>query len=242
MKKIFSLALATLISFAGFSQVQKPIEVQFKMLENKTSTGKKEIAMSVSIINHTDKAIYIPGFDLFASFSGVHFYQKEGKVWKEINIDTHTYQLDPETNKINHTTFYDDANSLSKKFSPNIRYLRNYQDSLLKAYTKVAPKEQTTILNVLNMQEPLFLKPGQRLDNYFVKSLDYLLTKKMIFKISFNSEPLDSLKYYRGPYFYSRGSRVKQELPFPTKIFGYQVYYPKSIGSNVLIFNNNPAP
>jgi hypothetical protein len=249
MNKLLIALFLCILSSHALGQGQQPkIEVRLKMIEQENNKGSKDLALGVSIINHSNSDIYIPHFELFASFGGIHFYQKEGGVWREIDIFTHDYkqllkcivtEKDGVRIVADPFSFYSDHNQLTNSYKRSVAQKNAHQDSLFNLYVSqnFAPKD----INIVTWydEKPLFLKAKQQLENYAVFGLDYLLTKKMEYKISFNSEPTDSLRYYRESIAYVGSLGKKELLPYPKSIFGYQVFYPKDILSNTIQFTNN---
>jgi len=251
MKNLFITLLFMTVTNYLFAQNNKnsnTIEVHLNLLEDNNSQGLKEYALSVSIINHLDKDIYIPDFENFVVIGGIHFYQKEKDGWKEIDPSRHDYYhpLKPPTAQviINGKTisgegdvyFYSDENELSKSYKNNNNKLFTHQDSIVKAFYNSSADHHGLPVTVKYGDIPLFLKANQKIENLLVRSLDYLSTKKMDYKISFNSESRDSMRYYQDSIVYSRFSKRKEKLPYPKFIDGYQVFYPKNIISNTIYF------
>lgn len=225
------------------------VEVRLKLLEQKNSKGVKELALAVSFINHSNRDIYIPNFALFASYSGIHVYQKEEKIWREIDIDRQDYYYPLVLSKPivkGDTIFnydvdrpvYTDDNDLTKSFYKSTYHLFLHQDSIIKAYYHSAPNHHQLTIAALDEEKPLFLKANEQIDNYLVRCLDYLLTKKMKYKIAFNSEIRDTIKYYSQPRIYSKRLKQYEKLNYPDNIYGYQLFYPKGVIANKIYYTN----
>jgi hypothetical protein len=248
MKTTKIVLILSILTQYVFAQ-SHPIEIHLSLLEKNDEHGVKELALSTSIINPSDKDIYLPNFELFASYSGVHIYEKDGKVWKEINPDTHDYvkPIKPPIRQngryvpIDEPIFYNDENSFTNIYKKSNNVNSRYQDSLIKTYYNSSPDHHQLSIFTINDELPLFLKAKQKIDDYMVRSLDFLLKKQKEYKICFNSEAGDTLKYYRSPRVYSNKKKKFDELHYPEKIYGFNLYYPTNIISNIINFNNVPV-
>jgi len=225
------------------------IEIRLNLLEGKNEKGVAEYALGVSIINHLNKDIYIPNFNLFASYSGVHFYQKEKDRWVEVSPETHDYvHLKSMINADGDSVLLEIPNgvyfaepygghSLSQQFRAYTARLNNRQDSIVKAvYNSAADHHGLSVFEVKGGEQPLFLKANQVLDNFLVRNLDYLSNPKMDYKISFNTEARDSIKYYRDSLSYLNHLKKYGHLHYPAYIDNYGLFYPTEIISNVIYF------
>lgn len=225
-----------------YSNAQSPdstIEIRLKLMQQTSGNLVKGLALSVSIINHSDQNIYIPNFDLFASYSGIHFYQNEKDLWREIVIMEHNY-YQPHTNTGTKTyngrtiiiedevpVFFDE-NDISKYFKQTVREQNNFQRNIIKAYCEKANQH---INEWIGDSEPLFLKAKEELNNFMVYDIDYLLSKEFNYKISFNSEPRDTFFQYRDSVMNYKPYKV-----FPDHIFEYKRYLPRIIISNTIYY------
>ena len=180
--------------------------------------------------------------------SGIHTYQKEGKIWREIDINTHDYFRPYVARKpivrgdtiIHYNPIvYSDGNSLTKQFNKHAYQLMAYQHNLIKVYYNSASDQHQIPKEYLLGKKPLFLKANEKLENYNVISLDYLLTKKMKYKIAFNSEPRDTLRHYTSPKVYSNLLKKYQDLNFPEYIYECKLFFPKKIKTNTIYYSTD---
>lgn len=237
------------MSFIYAQDTNLPVEIRLKLIEENNDKGVKELSLSVSIINHSGLDIYIPNFKLYAIGAGIHFYQKEGGLWREIDINTQNYYkpIVPHRQIVGKDTImsyhgngpvYSVNNSITKKYMKYTYQLSRNQDSIIQSFYNSAPDHHQIDKIYTEDKKPLFLKAKETLNNYYVRNVDYLLTKKMAYKIAFNSELRDSLRYFREPRVYSDRIKKYVELNFPEYIYEYKLFYPKEIKSNIIYYTN----
>ncbi|MDF3077629.1 MAG: hypothetical protein K0S09_1518 [Sphingobacteriaceae bacterium] len=254
MKKTLTiiLFLSTSIGFVTAQESSGAIEVRLNLLHQENTGNIGELALTTSVINHTGKDIYLPKFQLFAAITGIHVYEKQDTIWREVDVMRERYYqpvkggvTTRQGNTIIHfdtdAPAYNAPNTLAKSFNQGVGKVRHQQDSIMKAYYNSAPDHHQLSPYVLIDEKPVFLKVGEELHNFSALDLNYLLTKKKEYMITFNSEARDSLNYYGSSRVYDRldNNWVRQKLP--ENIFNYQLFYPIAIVSNILLFDNRES-
>lgn len=239
MKKVFiTFTFSLLLLNCGAQSPDSTIEIRLKLMQQTDGNLVKGLALSVSIINHSDQNIYIPNFPLLAEYSGIHFYQNEKDVWREIDIMKHEYyQSDtkPKTRIYNGIKIHIDDDTpvffsdkdISKYFKQTVNQQYDFQSNIHKAYFEKANQH----IDYCFGSEPLFLKARQELNNFMVTDIDYLLSKEFDYKISFNSEARDTLSHFRDSIM-----NYKPYRAFPDHIFEYKRYIPRIIISNTIYY------
>jgi hypothetical protein len=186
------------------------VELRLNLIQGVGGSSIKSLVLSISVINHSDSDLYIPGLRYMIYKGGVDLYREENGQFVAIDIlgmrqNVHPV-LPPDTGNVI-TDFY------SKDLTP----MYHQQDSLLAAFCRN---------NRLSIQDwripgnqPLFLKAGQQLDNFVIINIDHTWKKTGQYKIEFDANSADPA--------YS-----------PPEIIGYHRFSTARIKSNTLYFSN----
>jgi len=228
MKYLFSLLFIVSFLAVRSQSTDSTIEVRLTLIQQTDSQKVKSLALAVSIINHSNKDLYIPGFELYS----VNYYKKtDTSAWREIDIGTHDYYQAPSckigpVNTIMNDYYarYLDQSNAVKATCLNNRNLQ-FQRELTERYTKEA-KLNRYIWSLAG--RPFFIKAGEEIKYYRIDAVDYLLNSHCDYKIAFNSEK-------RGRQFPTR-ERMEQYFHFPDMIYGYALYFPKSFIANIIYY------
>lgn len=236
-KPILLLFLLALTFSVTAQNVDTAIEIRLQIMKQPEGKSVKELVLGVSVINHSKVDIYLPCFELFASFAGIHYYEKDDGEWKEFNLFTHNYYRPaPSLKMVNGIHEEDDEmvyfqnNELSGSFREASSKMHKDQATLMNAYCKETNTPAKYFYSPAH--QPLFLKAGQELANYAVYDIDYLLSKQKEYRISFNTEQRDTG--------YTCRDTVLNKNPFisfPDHISTYKRYYPNGIRSNFIYFS-----
>ena len=221
MNKLIMVILCISIRCISFAQsLDTSVEVKLQIINQMTtSEGKllKGLASSVSVINHSNKDVYVPSFNVI----DVHIYDNSFSSWRELDLDAHYShngiddpipyldEFDPKK------TLYDVRdNDITKYY---LEYIKSFDWSQKGIYETYLGSKQTRRL----WGKHLFLKANQEVDNIQVFPIDRLLTKKTDYKITFNTESRDAAMFdATKSIFYP---------PCPSSIMGYQIYMPNKL-------------
>src|SRR4051812_16826445 len=92
MRTILIILFNCLLGFAVAAQSpDSVVEVRLQLLQQTDGKAVKGLSVSVTIINHSNEDIYIPRFELFSSYAGIHYYEGTDEKWREIDIATQDY-------------------------------------------------------------------------------------------------------------------------------------------------------
>ena len=209
--------------------IDSTVEVRLQLIHQISNSNSKVMngtAISVSIINHLNKDVYIPGF----SWIGVHFYDNSAGFWQEINLGCNKYYIDSiPYSKGGRRPCQEIAtrNDIAKYYINYVYSLRMKQRDIL--YNCLG-KDIYKILQANIYGDHLFLKANEVIDNYHVISIENLFMKQTQYRISFNTGTDDKLIF----------NKNKADLfpPCPEKLLKYQIYTPNKLISNTLYFSN----
>jgi hypothetical protein len=186
------------------------VELRLNLIQGVGGSSIKSLVLSVSVINHSDSDVYIPGLRYMIYSGGVDLYREENGKFIAIDMlgiqrNVHPVMV-PDTDNVV-TSFY------SKDLSPMYRQ----QDSLVVAFCR--NNHLSTRDWRIPGNQPLFLKAGQQLDNFVIINIDHTWKKTGQYKIEYDANGVDSA--------YS-----------PSEILGYRRFPTGRIKSNTLYFSN----
>jgi hypothetical protein len=186
------------------------VEIRFRLLQQTDGSSIKNLAVSISIINHSNQDIYIPGFDAGPYRSGIHLYVKHVNGFEQMDLlgqpDWHGGDARFITQKKEISRYFDKKH-LSEKV---------IQDSLLKVFCTGRQFSLEDWMKTGN--KPLFLKGGQELGDYVVYDLNFILKQPGEFKIAFDHQmPVN--------YQYSPDLILTYKKVLPTVIESNTIYY-----------------
>ena len=216
-----------------FSQnLDSSVEVKLQLLRQVVKPNGDTVhglAVSVSIINHSNKNVYIPGF----SSIQVHYYDNSDSVWREINLGCKDYH--------NSISFSDGGrspceiwpsdNDISTYYKGDVHIIHKLQRDILASclgkniYVRTIPP--THIYG-----DHLFLNAKQIIDNYWVIPIENLFFKRTQYQITFNTEKIDR---------YMLEKHMEHFPPQPNQLERYQIYMPDKIVSNVIYFSTKDS-
>lgn len=182
-----------IISFIpGYSKEEIPkIEIQFKLIEEvNVITKAKDIALSESIINHSNENIYIPRFRI-RSFVCIVLYKKVGEEYKKINLlgEGNGCTFDSSGVIVYGRTYYN--NVITKRFNDICVKLERIQDKRLRKFVKNNTEKSLEDWTE-HLDQPLLLKKKEKLRDFEVINLNHLYKDKADYRISFDFEKPDS--------------------------------------------------
>jgi hypothetical protein len=215
MKQIIGLIIFLHIfsSFKMKNPIDPFVEIRLKLIRQINSDSTENIAVSISVINHTDNDIYIPCFDAGPYESGIHLYEKRNEEFKNAKFDLLGQQIS-ETNISSDAIYFFHRKGISAQFHSNSLFERKVQDSILKVF---GHKEKISISNWQRIgKRPLFLKAHQELDDFVVYDL-WFIKQPSEYKICF--EPIEIDPTYS-----------------PETILGYKRYDQGLIKSNAIYY------
>ena len=190
--------------------VSPGVELRLGLIQGVGGSEIKSLVLSISVINHSDSDLYIPGLRYMIYKGGVDLYREENGQFVAVDIlglrrNVHPL-LPPDT-----------GNVVMDFYSKNLSPMYRQQDSLLAAFC---------LHNNLSLQQwripgnqPLFLKAGKQLDNFVIINLDHTWKKTGNYKVEFDAGTADPA--YSPPY-----------------IIGYRRLDAARIKSNTLFFSN----
>ena len=213
-----------------FSQnIDTTVEVRLQIIKQIVNSNSKIMngtALSVSIINHSNKDVYIPGF----SWIRVHFYDNSAGFWREISLGCKYDYIDTiPYNKGGKRPCQEIAprNDIAKYYFTYVNSLCYKQRDILR---ECLGKDIYKSSNVNIYGDHLFLKAREEIDNYDVISIDNLFTKQTQYRISYNTEISDKLIFDK--------THADFFPPCPDKLLNYQIYMPDKLVSNTVYFSN----
>jgi hypothetical protein len=203
----FSSCLFSTVTHAF--QQDSTVEIRLKLLQQTDGVKIKNIALSISIINHTDKDIYIPGFDAGPYRSGIHVYEKKDGQYSEIDL------LGQRNWHGGDARFIPLEKEISRNYEKSHASERKNQDSILNLF---CANQQLPIGNwIKSGHRPMFLKANRELTDFIVYDLNFLFKQKAEYKICFEPRQVE-LTYS------------------PDEILGYRRFNQDHIESNTLIY------
>lgn len=227
MRKILLIYfLLTKIHSTCFAQsIDTSVEVRLQIIIKQDKRLIGGLALGISVINHSDKDIYIPNFNRI----GIHFYDNSSSFWRELDL----YALDGSgnipywaSNEVLKRSYNIPDNIISTYYKDYIKSIHNYQEIIYENY--LGEKQKMHLLG-----EHLFLKAKQGIDNYCVLPIDKLLSKKVDYKITFNTEIRDSVVVDKS---------ISDFYPVcPAQILIYHIYTPEKLVSNTIYFSTKDS-
>jgi hypothetical protein len=234
MKYLITLLLIIASAFASFSQENKEVEVRLVLVQTNYQNSLPNLTLVVSVINHSNKNIYVPSFALLASAAGIHYYEKVSNNWREFSILTRDYYKVYTSKKVGNAivdddpVFYNTYNEVSHQLKDSVKKNTKFQDSIFNIIGHGKNQNSPWLTN----NQPLFLPAHQEIKYLWVTDLAYLLTKKADYKIAFNTEARDSIYAFRDSI--SKGRPI---VRFPAKLQEFNRFSPQKIISNALYFS-----
>ena len=204
------------------------VEVRLELIHG---AAARDLTLGVSIINHLSRDIYIPCFELFSSYSGIHYYQQDSGKWKEWDLMLHvpwrvwtciTYDNGMIADVM--PVLHDDQNEVTLAYRSYVHDLHRRQDSILVAYCGARSRDYHAW--TMPGTRPLFLKANQDLRYYLLFDLEYFLGENKDYRITFNTSARDtSFRYFdpTGPL-----------GPWPDRMFTYSRYTPAKIAPSTI--------
>ncbi len=198
------------------SEKDTSLEMILKVVQRTDSKSAKNLAFSLSVINHSSQSIYLP------RAYNVDFYRKNGNVWEELDRNGNIKKI----NEIDAWEFHgmspkrsDDDETWYKNLNKTFFKYYKLADSIEKKYVMINTKFKS-----INRYQLLFLKTGERVSEYIVIDRDFLLKNSGEYKVCinvFSKNVIDLSKY-------------------PSNIFEYNLYEPNKIISNTIYYSILP--
>jgi hypothetical protein len=214
MNMRFILLLAILVTTGVIrlpaQSADSGVEMRLSLIQGVGGRSIKSLALGVSIINHTNSDIYIPGLKSMPYAAGINLYQEENG--KFVKIDILGVRAD-----IHPAIFPDSGNAITDIYWKKIPVELQRQDSIILAFCRDnhLPAEKWKRPG----NQPLFLKAGQHLDNFQVFNMDHTWKNTGQYKIVFAPGSVDPA--------YS-----------PAEISGYRRFPSSLVTSNSIYYNN----
>jgi hypothetical protein len=209
MKQIVIAFISIFSSVISTPHLDSLVEIRIKLIEEVNVASGKNIALSVSIINHSNNDVYLPGLKNVGYYSGLHLYIKEMGKFNEIDLLGQKIES-------NSSMFMYTGNAITSYLWDMASFERHSQDSLIKIFCQ----SQGLSLEKLHVSggQPLFLKSNQELDDFETYNIEHISKKIGDYKICFAPVKVDSA--------YS-----------PEDILGYKRYDQNMIESNVIYYS-----
>jgi hypothetical protein len=234
MKIVFGLSLMAIFTLPliSFSQLfaqsaDTTVEIRLKLIQEMQGSSVKSLALSISIINHSDRNIYVPDLRFIGYLHGIHLFQKQAEGFEEMDLLGQRGSLWGKNGKLNgDQLFIIRRNNLSEFYWNKNRYEFQTQDSLIKLFYK----DRDSIIYKYNRpgNQPIFLKAREELNDFGVYSMDHILDSNIEYKIIFEPRKIDVQAW-------------------PYEFLGYNKWPSSSIFSNILYYSlfrfdkiNNP--
>jgi hypothetical protein len=212
-KRLILLFSIVTIAFSDRMSAQPAdsgVEIRLKLIQGVGDWSIKNLALSVSVINHTDSDIYIPGFRFMIYAAGINLYREEQGKFVKIDILGIKQNVHP-------LMVPDSDNAITSFYGKKIPVERYPQDSLILAFCQ---KNHLSAAEwKLPGNQPLFLKAGQHLDDFTVLNIDHTWKNAGEYKIAFEAKNVNPA--------YS-----------PAEILGYRCFPTGLIKGNVLYYSD----
>ncbi len=232
MNKLIMVILCISIRCISFAQsIDTSVEVKLQIINQMiTPEGKllKGLALSISVINHSNKDVYIPSFNVI----DYHVYDNSSSSWRELDLYAHDSHNGADTipywneNEITKRLYDVRDDDITKYY---FEYVKSFDWSQKGIYETYLGGKQTRRL----WGQHLFLKANQEIDNIHVSPIDRMLTKKTDYKITFNTEPRDTAMF--------DATKSVFYPPCPSNIMGYQIYMPNKLVCNPVYYSTKTS-
>lgn len=178
----FLIVLTTMAGRLFAQNTDSGVEIRLALIQGIGNGSIKNMALGISVINHTGSDIYIPGLKMMPFFASIDMYREENGKF----VQTDIFGID---HTIHESIVPDTSSPLEDFYYKKIPLENHRQDSLILVYchnNHLSPSEWTKPGN-----QPLFLKAGQHLDNFEVINIDHTWKHAGRYKIVFEPKSVD---------------------------------------------------
>jgi hypothetical protein len=178
MTKLFLILLYLLTHIVPISKAQindSSVEVRLKIIEGVNGFNIKNLTFGISIINHSDKDIYLTNLRHIGYYHGIHLAKKQNDAFIETDLLGQSHNEEA-------AVFTYKGNTVTRiiKYKNNIEARK--QDSLLKLslnqYQQYLDSDRTNL--------PIFIKAKQQLNDFEAINLEHILKESNEYKIYFS--------------------------------------------------------
>jgi hypothetical protein len=198
------------------------IEIRLKIIQGTEGNRIKDLALSVSIINHSSDNVYIPYLRLVGYLHDIHLFRRQGSSFEEIDLlgqaTTPPEEGTPMFTLTGHavTRYYRRSTSEEARGQDSI--IRVFYDSLHNPIVYPRPHLKVSEVN-MPKDQPLFLKARQELDNFKVMDIEHILAQPGEYKICWTP-------------------RKNETGTWPSDFAGYRLYPLPMVTANTIYFDS----
>lgn len=215
----FFILINNSIKAFPFFTTDSILEIQLKLIQKSEGTTIKHTGLSISIVNHSNEDIYIPGFYI-KTVTCVSIYEKKDSQFIKIDLfgkgNNSKWEFSADNSVTISESFSYTGNEITEILNKKIGKIYESQDSIVQLLISSDSTHKNDWVDPFI--KPIFIKAHQRLEDFHVFNIDHLFKEKMEYRISFELSDYD-------------------DDDFPTKALEYKKYNPKFLKSNTIYYS-----